>query len=200
MTVAAILMAGGESRRMGSPKPLLDWGGVTLLEYQLRQLRDAGADDVIAVLGHEPDRLLPLVRAAGARAVVNENYREGRASSIRAGAMTVDGGTTAIVVLNVDQPRTSAITRRLLTQHAGMQALITVPVHGGVRGHPIVLAGSLLGETREVKEETQGLRGIVEAHDADVNEVEFDLPVVLLDLNEPGDYKSARRTYFEVAP
>jgi CTP:molybdopterin cytidylyltransferase MocA len=200
VTVAAILMAGGESRRMGSPKPLLDWGGVTLIEYQLQQLREAGADNIVAVLGHEADTVRPLVRKAGARAILNELYREGRASSVRVGAAGLGDDTEAVVVLNVDQPRPADVTRRLLHEHRARRALVTLPMHAGKRGHPVILDGSLLSEMREVREDTQGLRAIVERHSRLVHEVEFDSPVVLLDLNEPGDYETARRMFFEVAP
>ena len=76
-----MLLAGGESTRMGAPKPLLDWGGRTLVEYQVEQLREAGADQVIVVLGHRADEVLPHVHRAGAQAIINELYAGGRASS-----------------------------------------------------------------------------------------------------------------------
>ncbi len=172
---------------MGSPKPLLQWQGATLIEYQIAQLREAGVGDVIAVLGHRAEDVLPLATAAGARCVVNESYREGRASSLRAGAAAAEGAET-IVVVAVDQPRPAAVTRRLLAEHT---AGITVPAHGGRRGHPVVLAGTLLPELREVAEATQGLRAVIERHAAEVREVPFDSATVLLDLNTPDDYERA---------
>ncbi len=88
MTVAAILLAGGESSRMGVPKPLLEWGGYTLIEYQLAQLKGPPVDRVVVVLGHRADEVLPYVRSAGPDVVgvINELYAEGRASSLRVGA------------------------------------------------------------------------------------------------------------------
>jgi len=172
---------------MGSPKPLLAWRGATLIEYQIAQLHEAGAGDVIAVLGHRSEDILPLVTAVGARPVVNESYREGRASSLRAGAAAVEGAET-IVVLSVDQPRPAAVTRRLLDQHTSG---ITVPSHDGHRGHPVVLDSALLPELREAGEATQGLRAILARHAAEVREVPFDSAAVLLDLNTPEDYQQA---------
>ncbi len=185
--VAAILLAAGESRRMGSPKPLLAWQGATLIEYQIAQLREAGVDDVIAVLGHRSQDILPLVTAAGARGVINETYREGRASSLRTGADAAEGAQT-IMILSVDQPRPAAVTRRLLATHASG---ITVPSHDGRRGHPVILDGALLAELREVDEATQGLRAVLSRHAPDVHEIDFDSAAVLLDLNTPGDYRRA---------
>ena len=172
---------------MGSPKPLLRWQGATLIEYQIAQLRQAGVDDVIAVLGHRSQDVLPLVTAAGARGVVNKIYREGRASSLRAGATAAEGAET-IVVLSVDQPRPAAVTRRLLAQH---KSSITLPSFGGRRGHPVVLDGALLPELREVDEATQGLRAVLARHATEVREVPFDSAAVLLDLNTPEDYQRA---------
>ena len=184
---SAILLAAGESRRMGSPKPLLQWQGATLIEYQIGQLRAAGVGDVIAVLGHRAEDVLPLVTAAGARGIVNETYRGGRASSLRAGAAAAEGAET-IVVVSVDQPRPAAIMHRLLAEHTSD---ITVPTHGGRRGHPVVLAGALLPELREVDEATQGLRALIARHAAEVHEVPFASADVLLDLNTPEDYERA---------
>ncbi len=172
---------------MGSPKPLLAWEGATLIEYQIAQLREAGVDDVIAVLGHRSEDILPLVTAAGARGIVNEGYRQGRASSLRAGAAAAECAKT-VVVVSVDQPRPAAVTRRLLTEHTSG---VTVPSQGGRRGHPVVLDGALLPELREVDEATHGLRAVLARHAAEVREVPFDAAAVLLDLNTPEDYQRA---------
>jgi molybdenum cofactor cytidylyltransferase len=93
------------------------------------------------------------------------------------------------MVLSVDQPRLASILRRLLREHGGG---ITVPVHAGHRGHPVILGGSLLSEMLEVRDETLGLRAVIERHEAEVREIEFGSDEVLLDLNEPPDYESAR--------
>lgn len=172
---------------MGRPKPLLAWRGATLIEYQIAQLREAGAGDVIAALGHHAEDILPLVTSAGGRAVINENYREGRASSLRTGAAAAESAES-IVVLSVDQPRPAAVIRRLLAEHTSG---ITVPVHSGRRGHPVVLDGALLPELQEVNEASQGLRAVIARHAAEVHEVPFDSADVLLDLNTPEDYERA---------
>jgi CTP:molybdopterin cytidylyltransferase MocA len=195
--VVAMLLAGGESSRMGKPKPLLDWGGTTLIEYQVAQLREAGADKVIVVLGHRADEALPYVHRAGALAIVNELYSEGRASSVRVAAGALPEDTTAIVVLNVDQPRPSWVTRRLLEEQRRVKALITVPAVEGRRGHPVVFDGRLAPELREVREATAGMRAVMQAHAGDILEVPFDTSVVLLDMNVPEEYEKAKATYFE---
>lgn len=196
--IVALLLAGGESRRMGTPKPLLEWQGRTLIEYQIAQLKEA-LDLVVVVLGHRADEVRPLVRKAGALSVINELYGEGRASSVRVAAGALPEDTRAVVVLNVDQPRPAGVIKRLVDEHLRGRNLITVPVFEGRRGHPPVLDGSLTPEMREVREETQGLRAVIQAHEGEVSEVEFDTPVVLLDVNEPGEYEAARERFANVA-
>lgn len=189
---AAILLAAGESTRMGRSKALLPWDGVPLIAYQVRELRAAGVDDIVVVLGHGADEVRaqvpPSTGSGQVRVVVNEAYRKGRASSLRAGAAALPDGTDPIVVLGVDQPRPREVLAALLAAHTGG---ITMPVFEGRRGHPAVLAGSLLPELRSATEEAQGLRGVLAAHDADVREVDLGTPAVRLDINTEEDYRQA---------
>ena len=195
MNIVGLLLAAGLSVRMGTPKPLLLWCDSTLIEYQVAQLKAAGAAEVIAVLGHEAEAVEPFAVRAGARIVLNPDYREGRASSLRAGAGAVQTTCDAVVVLNVDQPRPSEIIVGLLEQHQARQDLITVPIYQFRRGHPVVLDGSLLQELRNVQEETQGLRAVISRHQGSVSECASDSPLVLLDINSPTDYEAAKQTY-----
>jgi len=189
---------------MGRPKALLPWGEARahsgaplLIEYQVEELRAGGVDDVIVVLGHGADEVRPRVppepstSSGRVRVVVNEAYRAGRATSLRAGAAAVLDGTEAIVVLNVDQPRPRELIASLLQEHQEGGALITVPSHGGKRGHPTVLSGALLPELRAASDEAQGLRGVLAAHEAEVREVDLGTEVVLLDINTPEEYERA---------
>ena len=181
---------------MGVPKPLLEWGGYTLIEYTLAQLKGPPVDRVVVVLGHRADDVLTYVRSAAAQAVVNELYAEGRASSLRAGAAALPDDTTAVLILNVDQPRPHDVIARLVDVHRHSGSLITVPTFEEQRGHPPVLDGSLLPELRAVNEATQGLRAVIARHEADVTDLAFETAAVLLDLNQPQDYEQARASYF----
>lgn len=193
MTVVALLLAAGESTRMGRPKPLLEWDGTTLIDYQIRELLAAGCDEVVALLGHRAEEVRPFAERAGARVVVNADYRSGRAGSIRTGALALPPDTAAVVVLNVDQPRSRFITHRLLEEHRAQRNVITVPLHQGRHGHPAVLAGTLLRELQAVEEASEGLRAVMRRHQTERVEVPFDDPTVLFDLNLPSDYEAARR-------
>jgi CTP:molybdopterin cytidylyltransferase MocA len=187
--IAAILLAAGESTRMGRAKALLPWDGVPLVAYQARELLVAGVEDVVVVLGHGAAEVREALRQAqggDVRVVVNEAYREGRASSLRAGAAALADGADPIVVLNVDQPRSREVLSALLSAHAGG---VTMPVYQGKRGHPALLAGTLLPELRSATEEAQGLRGVLAAHE--VREIDLGTAAVRLDINTEEDYRRA---------
>jgi molybdenum cofactor cytidylyltransferase len=190
--VVGLLLAAGESTRMGRSKPLLDWDGGKLIEYQIRELLAGGVDEVIVVLGHRADEVRPLVEGSGARWVLNSAYREGRAGSIRTGASAVPDNAVAVVVLNVDQPRSRSIVRAVLDGHLATGNVITTPAYAGRHGHPAVFAGELLPELRSVDEASEGLRAVNRRHADRRSEVAIDDPSVLLDLNLPTDYESAK--------
>jgi molybdenum cofactor cytidylyltransferase len=193
--IAAVLLAAGESSRMGSLKQLLPWDGRTLLEWQVAQLREAGVDDIVIVLGHEATRIAPVAAGTGARVVINDAYREGRASSLRCGSQAIDDGAVAVIVLSVDQPRPGWIARRLIERWRERRAPLTVPVMAGRRGHPILVDGALLQELRSVTEAGLGLREVMERHRDATDQVPIDNASLSFDLNTPSDYQMALSSF-----
>ena len=193
--IAAVLTAAGLSSRMGRPKPLLPWRGKTLVEHQVSVLLEGGASEVVVVLGHRAEDVIPYVERTGASFVVNERYGEGRTSSIKAGIEAVPEQTNDIILLGVDQPRTAQIVGRVVEAHLSARALLTSPRFEGRGGHPLMFSTRLMPELRLISEQNQGLREVFERHRAEINEVHFDAPMVRLDLNTPDAYRSAYRTY-----
>lgn len=193
--VAAIVLAAGESTRMGRPKPLLDWGGKPLLQHQIDELSGAGCDPLVVVLGNQA----PTVRAAitcdaPCRIVVNAAYRNGRASSLRAGAAVLPDERDAVVVTSVDGPCSADTVQRLITawrEQPGSRDIV-VPSFEGKNGHPALFGGALLGELREVQEATEGLRAVRRAHADTTRFLNVDDPFVTLNLNTPEAYEAAR--------
>ena len=193
----AILLAAGESRRMGQLKALLPWQGDTLLGCQVSSLLQAGIEQVIVVLGHQRDRLLPLLEGRdGVIPVFNPDYQAGKTTSIKTGIKAVLPSPQAadaqtLVLLNVDQPRTSETISTLLSRHETSDCLITIPVFQGKGGHPIILDCSLLPELLEISEASQGIRSVVKDHEERLQRVEMDTHEVLWDLNTPEQYQAA---------
>ena len=169
---------------MGQLKALLPWREATLLQYAERELR-AAVDRTIVVLGHRAGELAPLV----GEHVVNPRYREGRSTSIEAGMRAAPAEADAVLVANVDQPRPASILKALVAAHQG--ALISRPVYGEEHGHPTVFDRALFDELRHLSEETEGMKSVLRRHAEAIRNVPFDDDVVLLNLNQPGDYQSA---------
>lgn len=194
--VSAILIAAGESTRMGRSKALLSWRRETLLSYQIKCLVEAGVSKVIVVLGHDADQLKPYVtKADNVLCIVNEQYSLGKTTSIKAGLKVIDNETEAILILAVDQPRTSAIISEVIASHRRTQALITSPRYDGHGGHPLIFSVKLRRNLEQITEEHQGVREIFQSHLSQINQVEIDDPMISLDMNTVDIYNGAKEFY-----
>ncbi len=193
----AILLAAGESSRMGQLKALLPWRGRPLLHHQVSALRDGGADRVVVVLGHRADELRPLLEGLeGVDWVLNPDYMQGKTTSIKAGLSTVDSRVLdEILLLNVDQPRSAPDIARILETHRATGHAVTIPTCGGKGGHPIVLSAELLDELLAIDEESQGVKAVVQRRPESVNRFPLENPEILLDLNTPEQYRQAVKTF-----
>ena len=191
--IAGLLLAAGESTRMGSPKPLLDWHGRPLVRYQVEQLRAGGCDLVVVVLGYRADRVRPFVDGLKAKVVENSAYREGRATSVRAGAAAIPLSAGWVLVLGVDQPRPAGAVRAVVEAAQASDAAVIIPRYSGRNGHPTAFAGRLLPEMRRVRDETLGLREVVRRWEKELQTAEVDFPEVLVDVNTPEQYQQAHR-------
>ena len=193
----AILLAAGESSRMGQLKALLPWRGQALLEHQVSALLEGGVGRVVVVMGHRADELRPLVESSqGVSWVINQDYLQGKTTSIKAGLSALGpAAVSEILLLNVDQPRSASDISRILDVHRANEYTITIPTYAGKGGHPIVLSADLLGELLAIDEDSQGIKAVVRRRPDAVNRVPLDNPEILLDLNTPEQYREAVDTF-----
>ena len=107
--VGALLLAAGQSQRMGSLKALLSWNGTTLLRHQICSLDNARLDPILLVLGHRSTELQEHIKDVKyVQTVLNPDYKNGRTASIKVGLSAIkEHELDAVLILNVDQPRTS---------------------------------------------------------------------------------------------
>ena len=178
---------------MGRPKALLPWQGTTLLAHQISVLLHGGADKIVVVVGHHADELKPIMKDwAGVSWALNPDYAQGKTTSIRAGLDALGSNKLdAILILNVDQPRSAGTIRYLLQQHRESGKQITIPTYRGKGGHPIVMDSVLLSDLRSITEETLGVKAVVRDHGDLTHRVEAGTPEVLWDLNTPEEYQKA---------
>ncbi len=177
---------------MGSPKALLDWQGVPLIQYQVRSLIASGVGQVIAVLGHRAESIRPLLESEpGAEVVVNLRYKTGKSSSVRAGLSMLNSEAEHVMIISVDQPRSPKLLSEVSEAHLRHGSAITYPVYQGRGGHPVLFSHSLLPELMSISEARKGLREVIERHSAEVSRVAVDDPEAILDLNTIEDYRKA---------
>lgn len=195
MTVAAILLAAGASRRMGSPKPLLPWGDRTLIAWEVDELMRSSVEEIVVVTGSRSEAVRRALGDGARYCLFNRRWAHGRAGSLAAGAralLSVEPTPEAVVIQNVDQPTRAAIIDRLVRERAERDADVVQPSHHGHGAHPIVVSGRLLGELAAVEERTFGLRALLDRHPPHRVPMD-DEPVVALDLDTPDTLEEGRR-------
>jgi molybdenum cofactor cytidylyltransferase len=203
MTVAALLLAAGASRRMGSPKPLLPWGDGTLIEWEYAQLMASCVDEIVIVCGAKTEHVRRALGAAEQHIVFNPRWPQGRATSLAAGALALlrpgREAPECVVIQNVDQPTRPSIIDRLVAARRERDLDAVQPSyedderaeHGG---HPVVVAGRLLTELARVTDATYGLRAVLQRHPPTRIPFERD-PAVWIDLDTPDLVPEARRVF-----
>ncbi|MCX5823442.1 MAG: molybdenum cofactor cytidylyltransferase [Deltaproteobacteria bacterium] len=189
--ISAIVLAAGESRRMGRPKQLLEWQGKTLLQHVLESLINSNADEIILVLGHETDRIRKSLPALQIKIVINPDYKQGMASSLRQGLLAMDPRSEAFLVLLADQPGIGPeIMNRMIRefQRADPRRGIVRPVYRGLRGHPVLIGVRYLQEALQLQGDV-GARQILVNHPTDILEIEVNQDGILNDIDTPEEYQ-----------
>ncbi len=189
--VSAILLAAGESKRMGRLKQLLPLGRTTMVEQAIDNLLNSKVNEVIVVLGHEAEEIIKKIATKPVKIEVNPIYHQGMSTSIIAGLKLVDDGARAVMLALADQPFIDSQTiNRLIDEFCDHNKGIVIPTYQSRRGHPIIFA-------IKYKEELSGLKGdiggrqIMERHPDDVLEVAVASPGINIDIDTTDDYNSS---------
>lgn len=187
--ISAILLAAGESRRMGQFKQLLPLGDKSFVEHCVDNLLASCVDEVIIVTGHREFEVRRAVADRPVRFAHNADYRAGMASSIKCGVRSLSENARAFVLALVDQPQIgSDVIDLVIEAYDKEPALIVIPAYAGKNGHPILLDLSLKEEILRFDPE-QGLRQVVRAHRDQVTRVEMTSRSILEDFDLPEDYE-----------
>jgi len=196
--IPAIVLAAGQSTRMGRSKPNLPLGRDTFLTHLVRTLLDAGIDDVVVVLGYEMEAVLQTFGGSGlpARFVENTGYASGQFSSLLAGLQVVDRpGVVATLVTLVDVPFVSADTvRAVVERYHQTRAQVVRPTRGQQHGHPLLVDRSMFDLIRRA-DPTEGAKAIVRAHATSDGDIEIDDDGAFTDIDTLEDYERAIRSF-----
>lgn len=189
--ISAIVLAAGESKRMGRPKQLLEWHGKPLLHHVLESLINSHADEIILVLGHDREWIGKSLPALPIKIVINPDYQSGIASSLRQGLLAMDPRSEAFLVLLADQPGIGPeVINRVIQgfQHTIPKRGIVRPVFRGSGGHPVLISVKYLQEALQLQGDV-GARPILMNHPEDILEIDVDQDVVLKDIDTPEQYQ-----------
>jgi molybdenum cofactor cytidylyltransferase len=187
--ISAILLAAGQSRRMGDFKQLLQYQGKTFVGCCVDNLLASGVDDIVVVTGHREAEVRQALAGRKIKFVYNADYQTGMSSSIKCGVQSLDEKTRAILIALADQPQIhSGSIGKIIAAYEKEQPLVVVPRHAKRRGHPIILDARLRKEIMGL-DPSQGLRQIVQAHKDETFYVEMGNDAVLIDFDYPQDYQ-----------
>ena len=186
--ITAIILAAGQSKRMGKLKMLLPWGKMTVLEKVIATFQAAEVDDILVVTGWDRARVEGLVRNS-AQTVFNPKFAEGEMlSSVQAGLAGLSTGIEAVLIGLGDQPQVQERSVRLvLKEHRKSGASIVVPSFQMRRGHPWLVARDYWDEILAMRSPAS-LRDFLNAHASEIRYVEINNDSILQDLDTPEDY------------
>ncbi len=187
-TIAAIILAGGASRRMGTPKALLEFQSETFLDRLIR-LFSTVASPVIVVLGHNADRIKAgIQRANEAAFAINPDPERGMLSSLQCGLAQLPPNIDAVMFTPVDHPSLRSSTLEKLA--AGFQAghaPVAVPTHQGRHGHPVCIARPLIAELLALPAAAVA-SDVIHKYGGQTSYIELDDPAVTTDVDDPEAY------------
>lgn len=190
--VAAVILAAGQSARMGEPKQLLRVGDTTILERTLENVRGTAVDEIVLVLGFATDKIrhqIPARLLDDVTVVVNENFGQGMATSLRMGLSAVRVRASAALIVLADQPFVRPATiDRIVEHYRSSGEEIIIPCYKGQRGNPVLLDRAIFAEAMALEGDT-GCRAIFANHPAGVLEVDVDDQGVVLDIDSRDEYE-----------
>ena len=215
--LAAVILSGGASQRMGSPKALLPYRGKTFLEHLLEVSTHPKIGDRRIVLGPHAESIRAAVPLPNADVVLNPDWEKGQLTSIHAAirSLPANGNIDGMLLFLIDHPAVSASLVEILIQRfydKPIQASserpvvgaaftppgvstsrIVLPTYNGKRGHPVIFSSSLFPELLAAPLE-QGARTVVWAHASEVIEVSTVEEGCVLNVNDPDALKRMQET------
>jgi len=186
--VSAVVLAAGASTRMGTQKLLLQLGGESLLRRTVRQVCDAGFDDVLVVVGHEHAKTLVALEGLAVRHAVNADYASGMGSSFRTAIEHLPDSAAAMFAL-ADQPFVTANEYRTVLETYRQHGCPIVSVrYGEIMAPPHLFERAFFPELSQLQ---HGARPVLQRHADRATIVRFQADL-LVDIDTPEDYELAK--------
>lgn len=189
--LAAVILSGGASRRMGSPKALLSYQGRPFLEHLLEVTNHPKIAVRRVVLGADAEPIAKEIHLSADEIVINDEWEKGQLNSIHAALRSLPPQTDGIVLLLIDHPLiSSALVGELIEAFYSSRKPIVLPVYEGRRGHPLIFSSSLYDDLLRAPLDT-GARSVVWAHSEEIQIVQTNEEGCVLNLNDPDTLQKA---------
>ena len=196
--VTALVLAAGESRRMGAPKLLLPWGETTVLGQTIANLQQSAVDRILVVSGHRAEAVGAVARRYGVAVVHNPDYARGEMlSSLQCALGYLPAGCAGVLVALADQPMVPAavVDQLLAVFAAGDRAWavdrILAPTYQGRRGNPVLIGRAFFEELLALAVGAAP-RVLLQRHPQKVDLVPVESDAILRDLDRPEQYEQQR--------
>jgi molybdenum cofactor cytidylyltransferase len=188
--ISAVVLAAGQSRRMGQAKMILPWGSTTVIGQVVQTLAQAGLEEIVVVTGGNRQEVEAALVGLPARTVFNPEYAAGEMlSSLQAGLGALAPQAQAVLIALGDQPQMQVeVAQAVLAAYQSSRAWVVAPSHQMRRGHPWILARPLWAEALALRP-PQTLRHLLKAHAGQTAYVAVETDSILLDLDTPHDYE-----------
>lgn len=185
--VVAIILAAGGSQRLGRPKQLLNWEGISLVRHAALTAITSDLEHVIVVIGSSSEKVEAEVADLPVEVVLNLEWKSGQSSSTRAGLSAIPDNTGAVIFMLADQPRVSRrLIRTLVERHASTMAPIIAPMVDGRRGNPVLFDRSTFKDFNSISGDAGG-RALFSKYQIDW--IDWHDPSILLDIDTDDDYR-----------
>lgn len=187
--ISALILAAGQSRRMGQPKMPLQWGESTVLEHVIVTFQNAGADEILVVIGAARDQVEALV-GGSAETIFNPEHAAGEMlSSVQVGLGGLNSRAEAALIALGDQPQVQeSSVRQVIESFQQSGASLVVPSFQMRRGHPWLVAQEHWDEIQHMRS-PETLRDFLNQHANEIRYVVTDNESVLHDIDTPEDYQ-----------
>jgi molybdenum cofactor cytidylyltransferase len=189
--ISAILLAAGESRRMGGDfKPLLKWGTRTVIGACIDNLKRSRVDEIIVVLGFRESEIRARLAGAGVQFAINREFSKGMLSSLKTGLPLISPRCEGVLIALVDQPLVGPeAINPLVISFGDYEKRISIPTYEGKHGHPIIISRDFEEEIMKLDDaDPEGLKAIINAHRQEIQEVPVESSAILEDIDSPEDY------------
>jgi len=194
--MTAVLLAAGESRRMGAEnKLLLPYKGSVILDVVVRELLASNVDEIVVVTGYESERVAKLLDRYSVRLIHNETFKLGMTSSIQCGVREASKSSVGYMICLGDLPGIpaaiySAIADRFAEQQS--DTAIALPTVDEKRGHPVVLGAAYRDDILKHKE-PNGCNEIIRKNKQRIIYCEVPCEHILLDIDTPEEYAAVAK-------